>query len=385
MSLVRTPYIIPHMEQSNLRDVYVGTGSIIPIECMHIRLAKSKNKTAIIFTHPIGSGAFLPLVTALAQSGHDVIYCNPRYRGNDSSLIMEKCVADLGISIEHAKRELGYENIILGGWSGGGSLSLFYQDQAENPTLTHTPAGDLYDLTKKSLPKADGIMLLAAHVSRAVTLTEWMDPSIRDESMPFHRDPELNIYDKRNPNQPPYDDVFIAHYKGEQIARNRRITTWVKQTLEDFKASGMPYRELAFNVHGTMASPCWTDPNQDPSDRKPYLCYMGDPKTANDGPIGLARFSTLRSWLSQWSYDDTNSDGLGNASRVTCPVLVINNTADLACTPSHARRLFDAIQHDKKSYHDIVGADHYYLERMDLIPDAVNICSNWMETYKLNG
>ena len=27
-------------------------------------------------------------------------------------------------------------------------------------------------------------------------------------------------------------------------------------------------------------------------------------------PVGLARFCTLRSWLSQWSYDDANGDGV---------------------------------------------------------------------------
>jgi len=29
-----------------------------------------------------------------------------------------------------------------GGWSGGGALSLFYQAEAEDPRVTHTPAGE---------------------------------------------------------------------------------------------------------------------------------------------------------------------------------------------------------------------------------------------------
>ena len=37
------------------------------------------------------------------------------------------------------------------------------------------------------------------------------------------------------------------------------------------------------------------------------------------GTIGLARFSTLRSWLSQWSYDDSHADGLKCAARVSVP------------------------------------------------------------------
>jgi pimeloyl-ACP methyl ester carboxylesterase len=359
MSIIRQPYGVAYKEESHFKDVYGGAGGIVFVECMRIAPSETPAKRAIVFTHPIGGGSFLPLVTALARAGHDVLYVNPRYRGNDSALVMEKCIADLGHALKDAKARFGYEQFVLGGWSGGGSMSLFYQDQAENPTITHTPAGDGYDLTAMDLPPVDGIMLLAAHISRAHTLTEWIDPSILDESKPFERDPALNIYDPANPDQPPYSDEFVARFRAAQIARNRRITEWVKAQLDELRASGERNAERGFVVHGTMADVRWTDPAQDPSDRRPHECYLGDPKVANDGPVGLARFCTLRSWLSQWGYDTTNADGLGNASRISCPVLVINNTADLACTPSHARRLFDAVGHDDKEYHDVVGADHY--------------------------
>jgi pimeloyl-ACP methyl ester carboxylesterase len=374
MAISRTPYLVIHRETSAFKDVYGGAGEMVVVECMRIADPATPAKRAIIFSHPIGGGAFLPLVSALAHAGHHVLYVNPRYRGNDSALIMEKCVADLGAAIKDAEARWGYDEIILGGWSGGGSLSLFYQDQAETPTITHTPAGDPLDLTALGLPPVQGIMLLAAHISRAVTLTEWMDPSIRDEAKPFDRDPDLNIYDPTNPHHPPYDAAFVDRFRAAQLARNRRITAWVKVQLS---ALG-PGEERGFSVHGTMADVRWTDPNQDPSDRRPFECYLGVPRLANDGPVGLARFTTLRSWLSQWSYEETNANGLGNAARISCPVLVINNSADLACTPSHAKRLFDAVGHDDKEMHDIIGADHYYIERPDLLGTAVTLCSDWI-------
>jgi pimeloyl-ACP methyl ester carboxylesterase len=375
MEIARLPYAVVYREESGFKDVYGGAGGIVFVECMQIAPKDLASKRAIVFTHPIGGGAFLPLVTALAHAGHHILYVNPRYRGNDTALIMEKCIADLGAALQDAKTRFGYEEIILGGWSGGGSMSLFYQDQAETPTITHTPAGDAYDLTTMALPPVQGIMLLAAHISRAVTLTEWMDPSILDETKPFERNPRLNIYDPANPDQPPYTPAFVTRFRAGQIARNRRITAWVKQAL----ASIGPNEERAFVVHGTMADVRWTDPGQDPSDRRSGECYLGNPRTANDGPVGLARFTTLRSWLSQWSHDDTNANGLGNAARISCPVLVINNSADLACTPSHAKRLFDAVGHARKEYHDVAGADHYYIERPDLLPIAVGLCSDWIE------
>ncbi len=374
MQIAREPYAVVYKEESSFKDVYGGAGGMVFVECMRIAPMNSKSHRAIVFTHPIGGGSFLPLVTALAHGGHHVLYVNPRYRGNDSALIMEKCIADLGAALKDAKTRFGYEEIVLGGWSGGGSMSLFYQDQAENPTITHTPAGDAYDLTAVNLPPVQGIMLLAAHISRAVTLTEWMDPSITDEARPFERDPDLNIYDPANPHHPPYDADFVERFRTAQIARNRRITAWAKNEL----ARIGPNEERAFVVHGTMADVRWTDPTQDPSDRRPYECYLGDPRVANDGPVGLARFTTLRSWLSQWSYEDANATGLGNAARISCPVLVINNTADLACTPSHAKRLYHAVGHTNKEYHDVQGADHYYIERPDLLPTAVGHCSDWI-------
>lgn len=378
MALVREPYGFVHADPSPLKEVYGGPSGQVFVECMRIRPSDQDSKTVILFSHPIGGGSFLPLVGALARAGRHVVYCNPRYRGNDTALIMEKCVLDLGACIADLKQRFGYEKVVLGGWSGGGSLSLFYQDQAEHPTITTTPSGEAVDLVGANLIPADAILLLAAHISRSVTMTEWLDPSILDEDRPYQRDVTLNIYDPACPNQPPYSDAFVARFREAQIARNRRITGRVKGMLAALKAAGEPDAERPFVVAGTMCDVRWTDPAQDPSDRRPGTCYLGDPKIANDGPVGLGRFTTLRSWLSQWSYDESRAHGLKNAARISCPVLVINNTADLACTPSHARRLFEAVASADKQIVQIEGADHYYTERPDLLPTAVTTVEDWL-------
>lgn len=48
----------------------------------------------------------------------------------------------------------------------------------------------------------------------------------------------------------------------------------------------------------------------DPNERTPGMCCLGDPQVVNMSPVGLARFCSLRSWLSQLSYDDANGDGV---------------------------------------------------------------------------
>ncbi len=379
MSITREPYGFVYKDPSPLKDTYGGPTGQVFIECMRIRpAAETTARSVIVFSHPIGGGAFLPLVTALARAGTHCVYVNPRYRGNDTALIMEKCLLDLGAAIADLKQRFGYEQVLLGGWSGGGSLSLFYQDQAEHPTITQTPAGDSVDLMGAGLIPADGVLLLAAHVSRAVTMTEWLDPSVLDEDRPFDRDNEFNIYAPDCPHQPPFSADFVARFRQAQIDRNARITARARAMLEELRGSDLPDAERCFTVQGTMCDVRWLDPGQDPSDRAPYTCYLGDPRLVNDGPVGLARFTTARSWLSQWSYEASQADGLGNAARVSVPALVLNNTADLACTPSHAQRLFAALGSGDKTYRDVVGADHYYTSRPDLLPEAVRIVQGWM-------
>jgi pimeloyl-ACP methyl ester carboxylesterase len=371
-------------EKAKFKDTYGGEPGWVFIEGMQIRPKDRESKTAIVFSHPIGGGAFLPMMTGLAEAGHHVIYINTRYRGNDTALIMEKCVVDLGAGIRDLKKRFGYERVILGGWSGGGSQALFYQEQAENATIKQTPAGEAPDLTQEDLPAGDAIFLVAAHVSRSATLTEWMDASILDEHDPARRDPELDLYNPENPNQPPYSEAFLERYREAQVARNRRITTWVREQLDTLRSTGRENEEFGFTVHGTMADPRWLDPTVDPNARPPGTCYLGDPRLVNNGPVGLARFSTLRSWLSQWSLDESKAHGERNARNTHVPTLVVGNGADSACTPSHTRRLYEAIPHADKETHEIEGASHYYMGQRDELVQCIEIYSRWLRAHDLD-
>lgn len=376
MNYERTPYLVIFDEVSAFKDTYAGEIGKVVIEAHHLR-PETPSNSVVIFSHPIGGGAYLPLIGTLAKRGVHTIYCNTRYRGNDTALIMERAVMDLAACVRDAKERLGYEKVYLGGWSGGGALSLFYQAEAQDPQVTHTPAGDPYDLTAAKFVPADGVMLLAAHLSRNLTLTEWLDPSITDEDRPFERDPELDLYADDGP-KPPYSPAFVERYRAAQIARNRRITERVKQQLADLKASGLENHERCFTVQGTMADPRFLDATLDPSDRKPNWCMLGDPFVVNDGPVGLARFTTLRSWLSQWAYDESNADGLKCATRIECPLLIIENSADDACTPSHAARLMEAAKRCPQEHHVIQGANHYYFGQPELAQRAADLVHDWI-------
>src|SRR5687767_15901318 len=183
--------------------------------------------------HPATTLQLLPVPQALAKAGVDVLCAGSRFAKNDTPLIMEKVVLDLGAYIRHAKEKWGYEKVVLCGWSGGGSLALFYQAQAEKPTVEHTPAGDPVEL--KGLVAADAMIFQAAHLSRARMLSEWIDPSVLDEHDPDRRDLELDIYHPKCPNRPPYSAAFIRRFREAQLSRMRRKTEWVKETLRRLK------------------------------------------------------------------------------------------------------------------------------------------------------
>src|SRR6516165_11061848 len=96
-------------------------------------------------------------------------------------------------------------------------------------------------------------------------------------------------------------------------------------------------------------------------ERRPGWCYLGDPRTANTSPPGLARYSSLRSWLSQWSYDLSNAKGPKNAARIRhTPVLQVENQADDAVPASHNPTIRAALATPDKEYVRIEGATQYY-------------------------
>jgi hypothetical protein len=281
--------------------------------------------------HPASTLQLLPVPRAMAAAGVDVLCAGSRYARNDTPLIMEMAAADLGAYVRHAREVWAYDHVVLAGWSGGGSLSVFYQSQAESAApLTQTPAGDQVDFS--GLLPADAIIYHAAHLSRAVVLSEFIDPSVLDESNPDIRDTELDLYDPRNPNQPPYTPEFLARFRAAQLDRIRRRTAYVRELLS---------------------------------------------------PAGIARYSTLRAWLSQWSIDDTNAQADRNITGVHMPLLAIENSADDAVPQSHVSRVYEASPAAVKDYMLVKGANHYYADQPHHLQDVANGTVDWLARHQL--
>lgn len=336
--------------------------------------------TAVLVVHPASNFLGHYALRSLAERGVAAVGLTTRYLGNDSALLMENCVLDVGAAIT-ALHERGYTRVCLVGNSGGGGLAAMYQSQAEQPDIMATPAGDPPDLTRADLPAADSLVMAMAHPGRATVYTEGLDAAITDEARPFDRDPDLDLF---APGRTvPLDPDFVTAYRAGQLARNRRITAWVRDQLAALADGSHPacvpgqvVEDLPFLVHGTAADPRFVDLTLDPSDREAGTLW-GPPVTANVRPASLGHHTSLRSWLSQWSVDDSRANAYTALPRVTVPVQVVYGSADCAAFPSHAEQMYAAIGHDEKALVRIDGADHYFQGRPDLAEVMVDHIVAW--------
>jgi pimeloyl-ACP methyl ester carboxylesterase len=344
-----------------------------PLDSVLVTPPGGTRRTAVVLMHPTVSFLQHYLLAPFAQRGIAAMGVNSRYAGNDSNLFMEKVVLDLASAIRHL-RTSGYERVVLIGNSGGGSLACFYQAEAEGSTVRSTPTGEAPDLTAAELPAADGLILLNAHRGRAEVLTAWMDAAVIDEADQEKSDLDLDIF---NPdNGPPFTAEFVTRYRRGQQARNRRISAWARERLHALQGRGL--KDEAFVVHRTMADPRFIDMTLEPSDRRPGMYFGPNVKGANYAASGLARNSSLRSWLSQWSLDDTNASAEPNLARIATPVQFVLGTADQGIFKSDAEALFAAAASADRTLEWVPKGTHYFIGQPDLRDLAVDLMEAWM-------
>lgn len=344
--------------------------------CTRHRAAEPSD-TVFVFVHPSSNFMAHYALETMASLGVDAVGMSTRYIGNEATLLLEDCVVDIGSVLRHL-RGLGYARIVLVGNSGGGGLVALYQNQAEHADITEAPGGGGPDLTRADLPPADALVMLMAHPGRNTVLTEKLDPAIRSEHDPFDRDPSLDMFDPAN--GPPYSPEFLARYRAAQRARNDRITDYALERLAFLKThAGGKVHDLPFVVHGTMADPRNLDLTLEPSDRK-ATTQWGEPYVANLIPATLGHYTSLRSWLSQWSLRCSNGNGPARLAGVSVPVQVIYGTADPGCYPSYARALHEGVPHANKALTPIPGGGHY----LDGQPEQKRLACETMVRFSSN-
>jgi hypothetical protein len=325
-----------------------------PCQGIYYRGVGRKPKIAVIATHYQIDFSEHYLADYLATRGIGFLGWNTRFRGFESSFLLDHALVDIGVGVRWLRATQAVETVVLLGNSGGGSLMAAYQAQATNPHVTAVPgmrpAAGLTDL----LP-ADGYVASAAHPGRPDVLTAWMDGSVVDENDPIATDRALDLFDERN--GPPYSPEFLTRYRSAQVARNNAITDWVETELKQVRAAG--FSDRPFTVMRTWADPRMVDATIEPTHRQPNMCYAGLPVKANRSAHGIAAACTLRGWLAMWSLRTAQTRAEPHLARITSPALVINAEADTGVFPSDAQRIHDALASSDKSQYSI-NTDHYF-------------------------
>lgn len=325
-----------------------------PCQGIYYRGVGRKPKVAVIATHYQIDFSEHYLADYLATRGVGFLGWNTRFRGFESSFLLDHALVDIGVGVRWLREVAGIETVVLLGNSGGGSLMAAYQAQAIEPHVTPLegmrPAAGLTDL-----PRADGYVASAAHPGRPDVLTAWMDASVVDENDAVPSDPDLDLFDERN--GPPYSADFVTRYRAAQVSRNEAITDWAERELKRVQAAG--YSDRPFTVMRTWADPRMVDPTIEPTKRQPNMCYAGVPIKANRSAHGIAAATTLRNWIGMWSLRHAQTRAEPHLARITCPTLVINADQDTGVYPSDAQHIYDALAGTDKTRISI-GTDHYF-------------------------
>ena len=322
-----------------------------------------EKKTAVILTHPRGDFSVHYACPLLAAAGYPTFGFATRYMNNDTDCLHENCVTDVKAAADEMRRR-GYDNVVLLGNSGGGSLMAL--------TQAHTGCGD-------------GWIGIAAHPGEGVFMGHVIDPSVADENDPFAVVPELDMYNPDNgwrpwPEPVTYDRAWLTTYRAAQIARIARLDQIAKTSIAEAELhrdrlgsidrstnlrGWRDARQRAVHskymvIYRTLADPVYLDLSIE-ADERPMgsLFAFPDPFDANYGRGGLARSMTTRGWLSTWSALSSHAKLADTMPSVKVPTMIVHPTADTEIRIREALEIRDASGAADLTYLELKGALHY--------------------------
>jgi len=343
-----------------------------PCQGLYVTPSGARPTVAFIASHYNVDFSEHYLAPLMAERGYGFLGWNTRYEGAEGWFQLEHALIDIGVGVRWLREQAGVDTVVLMGNCGGGSLMIAYQSQALSPNVTGVRGHGVPSAVNELMP-ADLYLSLQAHPGRPEVLTNWMDPSIIDETDPLSRDPELDMYAESRAT--PFDPDFVATYRAAQVARNHRITEWCHAELDRLEAHGAYDR--SFNLNRVWADLRFRDTTIDPSERPANACLGGDPKWANESPYGIGALCTARNWLSMWSLRDSQCQGVPHLQRIDTPALVVQSTADVGVFPSDAQIIHDALASPDKDLVWIVG-DHYLESPANARNDVADLLSSWV-------
>lgn len=353
--------------------------------------ADRQAKTVVLFIHP-ESDSRNPwqAMRLVKEAGVAAFGMTARYAKEDMHLIMEETVLDLAEAIRFLKQERGFTHVILHGHSGGGSTVAFYQQQATlvpPNRVKSTPAGDPPNLNEFDLPKADGLIISAAHLGRGWAVARKLDPSVIDEDDLLSTDYSLDPFNPENGYRPPpewshYSKEFLDRFATAQAGRMQRLIQKAYSMVNerkmyqkllaapDFKQRP-PHEQLKIGrgaigqrymtIYRTYSNLMYNDASVSPNDRLPGAAGSRRTDELNYFRWYHPRLITPEAFLSSES-TESNVYSPRVLPVVKEPILVIIGTADPDSRISESKAALEAAGASAdKEFVLIEGADHGYL------------------------
>lgn len=197
-------------------------------------------RVAVLVIHRTTNFLSHPSTVELSRRGFMVLGLNPRSDNNETIVDFEENALDIKSGIEFLRKQPGIARVLLFGHSGAGPATTFYQAVAEKGPSYCQGSHKLVECTNElaGLPKADGIVLMDAHPSNAVTGLRDLNPAVLNED-PRMIDPALDPFSPANGFNPNgrshYSDEFKRRYFEAQAARMKRLIDVAKARLQQIK------------------------------------------------------------------------------------------------------------------------------------------------------
>jgi hypothetical protein len=341
---------------------------------------RSGARSVVCLMHPRQDMTRHPAIPGLLEAGHSVWAQTSRTVGNDLTLVHETTLLDVAAGMERL-RELGYEQIVLAGISGGAGLYAFYAEQSligPEARITQTPAGAPVPLADAPMPAPDALALIAPHPGQGRLLLAMIDGSVKDESDPSSTVEELDPFNRENgfaeeaDGGSHFSPEFVERYRAAQRARVQRIDDRARELNATRAAARRRYKSDAgteadrrgsviteiLTTYRTDADPRCTDLGLDPSERPYGSVISPKPSMSNFGVGGFGRLTTPEAWLSTWSGLSSNAALDRTLRAVTVPTLVIEYTGDCSVFPSDIAAALDALGTEDVT-HRRIRANHF--------------------------
>ena len=364
---------------AQVKTTYVSLGSGTQGILYEPSTPGDKARVALYIEHPYSSYMNFSACTQLATRGYRILCADGPFTNNANGYEgYDQMAPGIKAGITYLRGITGVSKVILMGHSMGAPMMAFYQNIAENGVATCQTADKFLPCNAnnlRSLPKADGLVLLDAHLGDALATLTYVDPAIVDESRPGQRYKSLDMFDPANGydrtrNQASYLPSFKSNFLSWQAERNKRLIASAQQMFAAINArQGDLYQDdMAFDVPGANGARLWQpDLGLLRQTKNPHTLLKADGTTPNQILVSVrppsgkgdaaTSFSsgalpgTVRTFLGAHairtfaSYDQTVNDLTGidyassntstawNVEGVTIPLLLICHTGHYFCRP----------------------------------------------------